>query len=244
MYYARWLGTDEDPFGAERTDFRYSAERDRVQPGYGQRFDVWALVTGEQTLVSYGAAARDRIGALRETVPDRCDAAGLAAALRRVYGTEPAHGVKYVFRRCDADPGGARPLGEADYPAYERFFRDCHPDAETKGWLREYFSEMAAEGLCCGVFADGRLVSCTDAPTVPYLEDRVREIGIHTLPAYRRRGFAAQACARCISEILKAGRCPIWSTDAGNAASRALAARAGFGPFADCLSLTLPQKEA
>lgn len=58
------------------------------------------------------------------------------------------------------------------------------------------------------------------------------EIGIETLPAFRRRGLAAAAAAGMVEAVLDAGLTPVWSCRAENVGSYRLAERVGFRPTA------------
>lgn len=109
----------------------------------------------------------------------------------------------------------------------------------TEDWFREYFADMVAQRLCWGYFLDGQLVSCSDAPGMPHLADRVQEIGINTLPAHRGRGYAADVCIAAAREIISQSKCPIWSANIDNLASQKLAERVGFIPFAEVVTLTV-----
>lgn len=92
--------------------------------------------------------------------------------------------------------------------------------------------------MCVGMFADGRLVSCTDAPGVPYMAEEVQEIGINTLHEYRGHGYASAACSKCIQEIFNHHKIPMWSTGIDNIASRKLAEKLGFTEFAKVIYIT------
>ena len=246
QYYSRWLGADGNILAGGKPGLTLlcTPERDRILPGYVSRFDVWALETDTGVFISYNEKVKDRIA-----VAEKHIRSGTAPgqALQCICGARPAHSVKFVYAGNEGggSAGGteARPLKQEDYPAYEAFFRTVNPETEDVSWLREYFDEMSAKGLCCGVFADGRLASCTDAPTMPYMEDLVQEIGINTLEAYRGRGYAAAACRRCIREMMAQGRCPVWSADAGNTASIRLAEAVGFERFGDAWSLNLEEND-
>lgn len=97
---------------------------------------------------------------------------------------------------------------------------------------------MVRDCMCVGVFADGGLVSCTDAPGMPYMAGEVQEIGINTLQEYRGRGYASVACSKCIQEILDHHKTPTWSTTISNTASRKLAEKIGFAEFAEAIYIT------
>lgn len=56
------------------------------------------------------------------------------------------------------------------------------------------------------------------------------ELGIETVPAFRRRGLAAHACAAMIDDLLAAGRTPVWSCREDNVGSFRLAEALGFVP--------------
>lgn len=99
--------------------------------------------------------------------------------------------------------------------------------------------EMAQEKTCIGVFEQDQLACCTDAPTMPFMKEFVQEIGITTLEKYRKKGYASEACSRCVQEILNQGKIPLWSTGVQNTASQKLAEKVGFKKLADVLTILL-----
>lgn len=163
----------------------------------------------------------------------------LTQAVAGQCGVTPSRSVKYVFCRLPAFSPAARVLLAWDYPRYCAFFLACPPDCRDTDWLEGVFPTMTAKGFCHGVFAGGMPVSCTDAPDMPYPAGLVQEIGIHTRPAYRGKGYAKSACLASAQSILKSGRCPQWSTDAENTASQRLALAVGFEKLADVVTATL-----
>lgn len=235
-YYSKWIGVDgslSKPFTGVK--YIYSRERNICQYGYGAPFDLYILRRGSAAYCSYGAKALPLAKALRAAEPD---AAGLTALAEAKAGRRLQHSVKLYLVKPALAGSRARALTPDDYEAYLHFFKAANPGAET-GWLYDYFKEMTDCGLCFGLFDGDALVSCADAPGLPYMEDRVCEIGITTLASHRRRGYAADVCATAVESILKSGRCPQWSASADNTASLALAARLGFVKFADVYTLTL-----
>lgn len=246
-YYSQWLGRADilnDDFQGIR--YIYSAERNVAQTGYARPFDLYLFCQPDRMVVSYGDKLTDRIDALKagfETVVEIGDLYSqlqkLPRTLTEIFGVSPGHSVKFVFDRpADLDTK-SRLLLKSEYEDYLDFFLANNPGCKDTGWVREYFDEMAEGGFCCGFFEDGKLVSCTDAPDMPYMADIVREIGINTRPGYRGRGYAADACAACIKQMLQRDICPLWSTSADNGASLKLAGKVGFVRMADVLTLTL-----
>jgi GNAT superfamily N-acetyltransferase len=63
-----------------------------------------------------------------------------------------------------------------------------------------------------------------------YETDRLWDVSIDTLEAYRGRGLARDCCAYLIGHMARHGRDPVWGALEGNAASRGLAASLGFEP--------------
>lgn len=74
---------------------------------------------------------------------------------------------------------------------------------------------------------------------MPYMNDKIAEIGVNTLPDFYGKGYATECCKKCISNILENDLCPIWSTSSDNLASQALAEKIGFEKVADVITLTL-----
>lgn len=114
-------------------------------------------------------------------------------------------------------------LTEKDYPDYLEFFKAVNPGCGETEWLHGYFSEITGKQCCFGAYTDGKIVSATDSPDLPVLEEGYCEIGINTLPEYRRQGFAREACAAHINSLLARGIVPLWSAGEDNIASRKLA---------------------
>lgn len=92
---------------------------------------------------------------------------------------------------------------------------DCWPDARTflaqgGGWVAEVDGAPAA-------LAFAAMTSGDDV-----------EVGIETLPAFRRRGLARVACAALVEDLVAAGRTPVWSCREDNVGSERLAGTLGF----------------
>ena len=74
-------------------------------------------------------------------------------------------------------------------------------------------------------------------PDMPYMQDKVQEIGINTLSEYRCKGYAKSVTLSCIKAIIEKGKCPLWSCSTHNTASERLAYSVGFRKLADVLTL-------
>lgn len=68
-YYSKWLGQDGilcHKFSG--IQYLYSNQRNMVQYGYGNQFDVYVLCFKNRAVISYGDVAADRLDAMKETV--------------------------------------------------------------------------------------------------------------------------------------------------------------------------------
>ncbi len=240
QYYSNWLG-QEDVLNktSSGVHFVFSPERDEVQPGYGNPFPIFVYMTKTTVVVSYGKQTEEKIDALQQEIGKNSSVQLVADAIYRVFGKQPEHHIKFVYTGNEKQPSKASTLNQGDYESYLAFFKSVNPNCKNVDWVEEYFLDMVKENLCCGVFEENRLVSCTDAPTMPYMADKVQEIGIKTLEQYRGHGYAADCVALCIQNILKYHKCPQWSCAAENTASIHLARKVGFEKIADVLTLTL-----
>ncbi len=238
-YYSKWLGQNEiliQDFDGVR--YLYAKERNEVPYGYGCAFDIYIFVMGNNVVVSYGDKAKEKINELQNGMAGS-SVEEIKLLIREIYEKKPKHNVKYVLHKIFTADESVKVLTYEDYEKYEEFFQKCNPKGGSFGWLREYFEEMVQEHMCVGVFDKEVLVSCTDAPGMAYMPDKVQEIGINTLPEYRGRGYAAKVCRKCVLEMIENGKIPQWSTSVDNMASQKLAEKTGFVKLADVITVTL-----
>ncbi len=238
QYYTKWLGISSESFETRGIHFIYSKERNITQYGYSHPFDIYVWLQPGKLIVSYGDKASEKINELKQKMNATMSSAKVKELLSNTFGMPITQSIKYVYRETNAT-SCAVILSCSDYPSYLEFFRKAHLGCNNTDWLREYFDEMVQYGLCVGIFENSKLVSCSDAPGMPYMQETVQEIGVNTLPEYRGRGYASEVCIKCVKSIIKLGKCPIWSTEIDNAASQKLADKVGFVKFAETLTMTL-----
>lgn len=84
---------------------------------------------------------------------------------------------------------------------------------------------LASSGYAWGAFVDGHLaaVACTF-----FLGRSYEEIGVVTLPAFRRLGLSAACTAALCRDIRARGRLPSWTTSPDNLGSLGVARKLGF----------------
>ncbi len=239
-YYSRWLGSENILMNeASEIAFIKSEERNKVQEGYSNQFDIYAWIEKDRLIVSYGEKAAPKIHLLQNKIADCFSVDTVSQAISDIYGRTPSHNIKFVYNERAVQNKAARSLVTDDYEKYLAFFKKVNPGCSDTSWVKEYFEEMVGFHICCGAFVDDCLVSCTDAPLMPYMENEVQEIGINTVHGFRGKGYAAQSAAICAENIIKSRKCPQWSCSADNVASLRLAGKVGFTKLSDVLTLTI-----
>ena len=238
-YYEKWLGGD-GCLVMPGVQFIQSAERDKVQPGYPTAFDLYLWHDNERIVISYSGSIADYVETLRTKLTTGQSVADVKELLSKVFECDIGHNVKFIFDQLPTEVviDNVKTLTKTDYQDFETFFKTQHPSATDVSWLPEYFEEMVAENLCVAVYEGGKIVCCTDAPMMPYLENQVQESGVNTLPAYRKKGYAVIVCGQMITNVLANGKVPQWSTTIDNVGSGRLAERVGFKKLADVLTIT------
>jgi GNAT superfamily N-acetyltransferase len=89
-----------------------------------------------------------------------------------------------------------------------------------RGGLDEWRPDVEADRLVYAAIADGRAVSiCASVRET----EGAHAAGVETLPAYRRRGLAAEAVAAWASAVIRLGATPFYGTTFDNLASQGVA---------------------
>lgn len=238
-YYSLWIGQENILLQNKKgIEFLYSEERNKTQQGYGVPFDIYIFKSPERTVISYGSNAKQYISTFADNLDENMTIDEIGNIAERIFHVKPVRNIKYVYSKQINLNTSAVTLTASDFHKYKEFFEKCH-HVTAGDWLYDYFIGMAEKRLCCGFYLDNTLVSCTDAPDMPYMNDKIAEIGVNTLPDFYGKGFATECCKKCISNILENDLCPIWSTSSDNLASQALAEKIGFEKVADVITLTL-----
>ncbi|MCD6285813.1 MAG: GNAT family N-acetyltransferase [Anaerolineae bacterium] len=243
-YYAEWLDVDPAALDSPGVFAVPSPRREERQAGYPRASELYCFISGATTVISYHRRFQDRIGNLVQLFAHDGDLeqtkAGLAELLDVAPGRACTHAYKYRFVRLPdgLDTTLARQLIRDDYADFLAFHTAQYPDAHQESWLQAYFNEIADKGYVYGIYADGRLVSATDVPDLPYMADVVVEPGINTLPGYRRRGYARTVVGALLKQWLREGKVPLWSCSASNVGSQRLAESLGYAKLADVITIS------
>ena len=242
-YYAKWLDVTPEIMDKQGVILTSSTERDVCQIGYQHPFSIYSYITDNLIIISHSRQLTNRMENLKVEIQAEMTAHELAALLGDSFKIDVGHSIKFYYDRLpdNANVGNVKQLTAIDYPLYLEFFNAQHPNADPGDWLEEYFIEISEKGYVFGIIEDKRLVSVTDAPDMPYMQDDVQEIGINTLVGYRSRGYAREATIACIKNIISKGTCPIWSCNPNNVASERLAYSVGYKKLADVLTISMKE---
>lgn len=237
-YYTKWVGCDISICPSGVVTYVYTKDRNNTQIGYSQPFDIYLLYKKDKVIVSYGDKAKDKLPLLKNILKANMTIVQIKNLLKIVFHMAPDHSIKFAFEDSPHQVTNARTLNKEDYAYFENFFKKNNSNAKCIDWLEEYYMELVERNLCCGIFEDNVLVSCTDAPSMPYIKEKIQEIGINTLNDYKGMGYATNCCIKCTQNILAQEKCPQWSTTIDNIPSQRLAYKVGFIKYADVLTLS------
>ena len=241
-YYAEWLGVNPKLLDQDGMFyFSYSQNRDVVQLGYNKQLDLYAYLSDETKIITYGRDLEQSADWIQSAFENNNDLEELKVSIHNRFGRNLQHDYKYYFSKLpsDIDYSKANQLTLKDYPAYLHFFKAQFPDSEPETWLADYYKEIAEKGYAFGFYVGDELVSVSDAPDMPYMKDSVVEIGMNTLPAYRNKGYGKIVLGSMLKFIVNIPKVPIVSCTSTNVASQNLIESVGFIRLADVITLSL-----
>lgn len=234
-YYSALAGISPKDFLTSDTPvYSRNPLLDKPLKGYSAPIDILIFHRDGKYIISYSQRGGKFLSVFEDNGIEQTIAAN---GFKRKYyynGNAIAHG-----------NSGAVMLTERDYPDYLDFFKSCNPGCAETDWLHGYFSEISQKERCFGIYRNGRLAAATDSPDIPIPEEHFgenifAEIGINTLPEFRRQGLAYEACAALINSLLSKGTVPLWSTASDNTDSRRLAEKLGFAELMRVTEISLP----
>ena len=238
-YYSKWLGINPEMLDSTGVLFVESSERDKRQEGYSKPFGVYTLVIDGLIVVSYSADLSDVIKLARNRFCSRMTSIEVANVIEGVFSAPVTSSIKFYYDSfpVNIDIPDVVKLQESDFPSFLEFYSMRKPNAKDDGWLEECFYVICTNDLVFGVFINERLVSVSEAPVMPYINNWVQEVGINTLTNYRGKGYAKAVTLSCIKSIIDKGKCPMWATLSDNIASEQLAYKVGFRKYAEVITL-------
>lgn len=232
-FYSCFVCTDISKL-EDGTHFICSPERDKEVKGFGCKFGVYMLERENLFIAAYSPKYAELFEQLKEKSPEE-----IIAEIKMLHRLTELKLFVFAGEKVK-DFSAARKLEPSDYPLYEEFFLATNPDSDPEGWLKEFFEEKAGKGLFTGCIVDGKLVSCCDAPDVPYMEDSVQHTGIMTRKEYRCKGYAKAAAALSAHDLIESGICPQWECEVSNIASDKLAKSVGYEEYGRAYILEEP----
>ncbi|MDR3167990.1 MAG: GNAT family N-acetyltransferase [Treponema sp.] len=238
QYYSHWLGMDI----CDKTKgfyLVYNQDRDNMPKGYSCPMDIFAYLCADLLIISYGNRAKEKIEKIIHAIKGIADIDCIKSLFADIFSTNVHHGIKYIYKNKKESQIEAEILKANHIELFLDFFKSNNQNLKDYLWVKEYYLDMVSKHYCHGIILDEKLVSATDAPDMPYMQELVQEMGINTLAEHRGKGFARAVCISFINELLSKGVCPLWSTGNNNVASDRLAYSIGFEKLADILTLTI-----
>jgi len=240
-YYAHWLSVDPKLLDKAGIFCLYSPERDKIQEGYNGCLDFYGYISNQTIILTYGRRFKQEVAWIQDFFNYDKNLEEFKKKVKEKIGKSLHHDYKYYFNQLslNINVSNAKQLAQSDYPDYLRFFQELYPEGEAESWLADYFNKIVAKGYVFGVYIDGKLVSASDSPSMPYMNENLVEIGINTLPLYRNKGYAKTVIASMLSYLINSSKVPIASCASTNLASQKLLESTGFVKLAEVVSLSL-----
>lgn len=235
-YYAQWLDLPPAVFDSSGVIVKVSPKRDLTLPGYNAPSLLYCLLKNNTVLLSCSPSLNNTLPGVLSALESDCSLSDKINAIKQVLPTV-RHSIKFYYtgQMAPINTTDAVQLEQKHYDQFLAFYKSRSMQNDPGEWLRPYYISLVERGHCFGIFKDGLLVSATEAPDLPYMADRVGEIGINTLKEFRGKGYAKIAAAGMIKYLVQSGKTPLWSCAADNKASTGLALAVGFAEFADLL---------
>lgn len=238
QYYAQWLDVLPVTMDHPGVIAHCTALRDARQKGYHQPFPLYAWVSEGTVIISYSRSIEAEVKRVLQGITGLATPDQILCEMRHVFPSVQ-QGRKFVFEglpvELETDATQAIQLTREDFPAYRRFNLEQYAQPMNMDWLEPYFNSIVDRGYVFGVYKEDILISATDAPDMPFMDNRVVEIGINTLKAYRGQGYAKLVVAGMLKHLIREEMVPLWSCAASNEASRALALSVGFRELAQTI---------
>ena len=150
-YYSLWLGEADilcRPFSGVR--WVYSPERNQIQTGYSQQFDIYILFQPERTVISYGENIISEADEIRKQIQTARTFYEVEKSLVSVFGSRCQHFIKYVFDKPEKVLQAASYAGllsPEEYLQFKEFFTANNPGCTDTGWLEPYFMDLQFHGV-------------------------------------------------------------------------------------------------
>jgi RimJ/RimL family protein N-acetyltransferase len=238
-YYSHWAGLEIEP-QKKGIFFNYDPSRDNVPKGYSESINVYIFAADDLTVMSYGNKAKIKIEKIADNINRNKNIGTLKLLLKETFMTDISTSIKYIYKNKVKNFFNTTILDNNHAELFLEFFKENHPNGSDYSWVKDYFLDISSKNYCHGIITDNKLVSVTDAPVMPFMQELVQEIGITTLKEHRGKGYAKAVCISLINELISKNICPLWSTDENNGASDRLAKSIGFEKLADVLSIHIP----
>ena len=234
QYYADWLDADADAMDRKGIVLIETNKRKICPRGYPRNLELFSVATSEGLFVSFSPDLGNKVHVRDGFNAITAVEAGIAI-LKEIFKEKLCQHKTYYFTELpdNIDTAEVVCLKKDDYPAYLSFFIKQNPDASPEGWLEGYFTKLADNRRCYGIFRDRALVCATGAPDVPFMDGVITELGVDTLAGFRGKGYAQAVCAEYIKNALSRNEAPIWTCWHNNIASSLLAERLGYQWFSD-----------
>lgn len=249
-YFSRYLGYELGRVGRGQTVAVPSERRQRDEKGWGYTVAIQIHVSHERAVISSRPDLFESVEQLLVQEPKPVELLTVEWRHRIGQLVDPDQLGKLnvvLYGKSDSCPmvknPKCRPLSESDVESYVRMKLDLYPAVNAEN-LATDIRRNIGDGIAFGVFDTDRLVSVSEAPAVGHMQDQIDEVGVDTLPEYRRKGYGKAVVSNMTKAILDLGRIPIYRYNPANEASLSLAKAVGYEKYGDIVEFRQRREKA
>lgn len=208
-YIGEWL--------FDKTAFVYNAKRNDVPAGYPHAIDLVEFKNGDKKIVSYGDTLVPHLAEIKK---------GLYPANLKLF----QESYVYIFKDDQSEIFNSSKilrLENKDKDDFVKYFAAVH-NLDIAPWIGEYFASIVKSPGIYGIWQDGKIVSSSDSPDIPYLPEIFVEVGVSTLKEYRKKGYGKAIMHKLCKSIVKENKIPVIIIAKDNKASLSMVNSLGY----------------
>lgn len=241
QYFSVYLGYPISQVGRDRVIPVSCKRRLKPEIGWGYTVAIWVHIFRQRAVISVQPNLFEALKKIlaEGAMPDRLCTLEWRKKIGSLIRSKEIGTLNHVLycspERCQLfQVQGCRRLEDSDVEAFVKMKLNLYPECDPECLARDIRRNIR-DGIAFGVFQKEKLVAASEAPGIGHMQDLIEEVGVDTLPEYRRRSYGKAVISSMTKAILDIGRIPIYRCNPKNEASVRLAKRIGYERYADII---------